>query len=273
MSEMSEFPSTYDGMRLLAERLRGPEGCPWDREQTPQSLRPLLLEECYELVEALDQEDPAAAAEEIGDVLFHVVMQIRMAEEAGLFDEAQVTGGIIRKLVNRHPHVFGDAGAVGADEVAANWEEMKRAERSRRGGSMLDGVPRSMPALSYARSVQGRVARLGFDWDDFSGVLDKLVEEIAEVDGAESDEERENEMGDVLFSVVNAARWMGVDPEAALRRANRRFYERFAVMERMCEERGLVFRELPIEEKKALWQEAKRLLRAPDDSETEEQRG
>ena len=219
MSEMSEFPSTYEGLRLLAERLRGPEGCPWDRQQTPQSLRPLLLEECYELVEALDQEDPAAVAEELGDVLFHVVMQVRMAEEAGLFDEAQVTGGIIRKLVNRHPHVFGDAGAVGAGEVVANWEEMKRAERSRRGGSMLDGVPRSMPALSYARSVQGRAARLGFDWDDFSGVLDKLVEEIAEVDGAESDEERENEMGDVLFSVVNAARWMGVDPEAALRRA------------------------------------------------------
>ena len=156
MTEMSEFPSTYEGLRLLVERLHGPEGCPWDREQTPQSLRPLLLEECYELAEALDEGDPSAVAEELGDVLFHVVTQLRMGEEAGLFDETQVAGGLIRKLVSRHPHVFGDAVAVEAGEVEASWEELKRAERSGRAGSMLDGVPRSMPALSYARSVQGR---------------------------------------------------------------------------------------------------------------------
>ena len=265
MTEMSEFPSTYEGLRLLVERLNGPEGCPWDREQTPQSLRPLLLEECYELAEALDEGDPSAVAEELGDVLFHVVTQLHMGEEAGLFDETQVAGGLIRKLVSRHPHVFGDAVAVEAGEVEASWEELKRAERSGRGESMLDGVPRSMPALSYARSVQGRAARLGFDWDDSSGVLEKLAEEIEEVGSAESDDEREREMGDVLFSVVNAARWMGVDPEAALRRTNRRFYDRFAAMERMCDERGLLFRKLPLEEKEALWQEAKRLLRPPED--------
>ena len=156
----------------------GRRAVPWDREQTPQSLRPLLLEECYELAEALDEGDPSAVAEELGDVLFHVVTQLHMGEEAGLFDETQVAGGLIRKLVNRHPHVFGDAVAVEADEVESSWEELKRAERSGRGGSMLDGVPRSMPALSYARSVQGRAARLGFDWVDSSGVLEKLAEEI-----------------------------------------------------------------------------------------------
>lgn len=134
-------------------------------------------------------------AEELGDVLFHVVTQLHMGEEAGLFDETQVAGGLIRKLVSRHPHVFGDAVAVEASEVESSWEELKRAERSGRAGSMLDGVPRSMPALSYARSVQGRAARLGFDWDDFSGVLEKLAEEIEEVGRAESDEEREREMG------------------------------------------------------------------------------
>ena len=140
MTEMSEFPSTYEGLRLLVERLNGPEGCPWDREQTPQSLRPLLLEECYELAEALDEGDPSAVAEELGDVLFHVVTQLHMGEEAGLFDETQVAGGLIRKLVSRHPHVFGDAVAVEASEVESSWEELKRAAGTGRCSTVFPGA-------------------------------------------------------------------------------------------------------------------------------------
>ena len=254
-----EFPHTHDGLRHLVQRLRGPDGCPWDREQTPQSLKRLLLEECYELLEAIDESDTDRLLEELGDVLFHVVLQVQIAEEAGAFTHERVVRSLIEKLVRRHPHVFGDVRVVDAREVEANWEVTKRDERSNADASTLDGVPKNMPALSYAQSVQERAARMGFDWQDFSGVLDKVTEELAEIASARSDGETERELGDLLFSIVNAARWMGVDPEGALRQANRRFYSRFAAMERLSAHRGLSFRDLPLDAKESLWQEAKAL--------------
>lgn len=255
MTDSSDFPNTYDGLRQLIARLRGPDGCPWDREQTPLSLRPLLLEECYELIEAIDDNDAAAILEELGDVLFHLVLQVQVAEEAGLFDQAQVVGALIQKLIRRHPHVFGDTEVTDARQVEANWEATKRAEKVRPDASLLDGIPKNMPALSYARSIQERAARSGFDWEGLSGVLDKVTELLREMAITRSDEERGRVLGDVLFSVVNAARWMGMDPEGALRQTNRRFYQRFATMERISEERGLTLHELPLEAKESLWQE------------------
>lgn len=243
----------------MLKRLRGPDGCPWDREQTHDSLKHLLLEECYELIEAIDEGDTDGLIDELGDVLFHVALQVQIADEAGLFGQGQVIQALIQKLVRRHPHVFADTKAADAREVEANWEVSKQRERGRADTSMLDGVPKSMPALSYARSVQQRAARNGFDWEDFSGVLDKVTEELAEIASARSAEATERELGDLLFSIVNAARWMGVDPEGALRHANSRFYARFVTMEKLGRDRDLAFRELSLDEKVSLWQEAKTL--------------
>ena len=259
MTDHPDFPHSYDGLSELVRHLRAPGGCPWDREQTPQSLKRLLLEECYELLEAIDESDTDRLLEELGDVLFHVVLQVQIAEEAGAFTHERVVRSLIEKLVRRHPHVFGDTRVVDAREVEANWEVTKLGERSNADASTLDGVPTSMPALSYAQSVQERAARMGFDWQDFSGVLDKVTEELAEIVSARSDGETERELGDLLFSIVNAARWMGVDPEGALRQANRRFYGRFAAMERLSAHRGLSFPDLPLDAKESLWQEAKAL--------------
>ena len=259
MTDRPDFPHSYDGLSQLVRHLRAPDGCPWDREQTPSSLRPLLLEECYELIEAIDEGDTDGLIGELGDVLFHVVLQVQIADEAGLFSQGQVMQALIQKLVRRHPHVFADTKVADAREVKANWEVSKQRERGRADASTLDGVPKSMPALSYAHSVQQRAARTGFDWEDFPGALDKVTEELAEIASARSAEETERELGDLLFSIVNAARWMGVEPEGALRQANARFYARFAAMEKLSRDRNLAFRGLSLDEKESLWQEAKAL--------------
>ena len=258
------YPHTYEGLDQLVRRLRGPDGCPWDREQTHDSLKGKLLEECYELVEAIEEGDASDLAEELGDVLFHVVFQIHVAAQNGEFQPERVFGSVIRKLVRRHPHVFGDAKVADSEELLASWDSIKRRERAGTGASLLDGVPRTAPALSYAQEAQRRAARAGFDWDDYAGVVQKVAEELAELESAGSDAEREAELGDLLFSVVNAARWLGVDAEGALRHANSRFYARFAVMERLSLDRGLSFAELPMEEKDALWEEAKSLPTASE---------
>ena len=259
MTNLHDFPATYDGVRQLLERLRGPNGCPWDRKQTHKSMTEMLLEECYELIEAIEEENVDDMIEELGDVLFHVAFQAGIAEEADEFTHGKVFDTLISKLVRRHPHVFGDVQADDAGQVVANWDAIKRDEKMGSDGSNLDGLPRHMPALAYAQSVQGRAARSGFDWDDISGVLAKVVEELGEISEAQSDEEKEHELGDLLFSIVNASRWMGIDSESALRHANNRFYSRFTTMERFGRERGLPFAELPLDEKEALWQEAKAL--------------
>ncbi len=254
-----DYPASFDGLLQLVERLRGPQGCPWDRQQTRDSLKPQFLEECYELLEAMDQGDASRLLEELGDVLLHVAFQLQLARERGEFTGADVFRQLIAKLVRRHPHVFGDVQVASAEEVVSNWQAIKGQEQAGTEASILDGVPRQMPALAYAQAVQERAARVGFDWEDFQGVLAKVVEELREVEAASPGAEREKELGDLLFSLVNASRWLGVDAEGALRQADARFYRRFVAMERLCRQRGLSFKDLPMQEKEALWQEAKRL--------------
>ena len=253
-----QFPPTFDGLRQVVSILLGPEGCPWDREQTFDTLKHLFLEECYELIEAIEEGDDAKIMEEMGDVLFHIAFQAKIAEADGRFGASEVCGGVIDKLVRRHPHVFADAKLADAADAVPRWDALKRAEMKDSDRSILDGVPKVMPALAYAQAVQGRAARMGFDWDDAEGVLQKAAEELRELEAAESDSEREAELGDLIFSIVNAARWMGAEAETALRGANRKFYSRFTGMERMARERGLDFESLPMSGKEALWREAKR---------------
>jgi len=246
----------FETLVALLARLRGPGGCPWDREQTHRTLREALLEECYEVLEALDEGDKGKLAEELGDLLMQIVFHAQMAAEAGDFTIDDVVRNITTKLVNRHPHVFGSTKVKDADEVLASWDSLKRKEKKR--SSLLDSVPKKLPALSYSQEVQGRAARVGFDWEDVEGVLDKLVEEAGELKEAEGREEKEHEMGDLLFTLVNVARRLEIDAESALREANRRFFRRFARMEELCRQRGVNFGELSFEEQNALWEEAKR---------------
>ena len=254
---MSKFQSLLD----IVERLRAPGGCPWDREQTHASLKRNLLEECYEVLEAIDDGDPQALAEELGDILVQVAFHADIAREAGDFSVDEVLTHINEKLVRRHPHVFGDASAADAREVERNWERIKEAERKSRGArsSPVDGIPRDLPALTYAQLLQDRVGRAGFEWEDISGVLDKLSEEVEELRRASNQEERVHELGDVMFTIVNLSRWMDIHAEDALRQANSRFQRRYGSMEALAADRGLDFNNLPLMEKEALWQEAKRL--------------
>ena len=257
MSQKDTFASSYQGMKGLAARLRGPEGCPWDREQTPDSLKHLFLEECYELVEAIEEGDDAKVVEELGDVLFHAVSIIQIAEESGAFSGEDVFAVAIEKLVRRHPHVFGDAVAEDSGQVGVRWDQIKREEMKGTDRSILDGVPKAMPSLAYAQAVQGRAARMGFDWDDYDGVIAKVTEELRELESAESDAEREGELGDLLFSLVNASRWLGIQAETALRQSNGKFYTRFVAMERLARKRGQDFESLSLDAKEALWREVK----------------
>lgn len=252
------FPSSFEGIQQLVAMLRSPGGCPWDREQSADSLKHLFLEECYELVEAIEEGDVEKIAEELGDVLFHGASQIQIAEEQGDFSGSDVFRQVIEKLVRRHPHVFGDVVMEDAEEAVPRWDQIKREEMAGTDRSILDGVPKAMPSMGYAQAVQGRAARMGFDWDDYVGVLDKVSEELRELEEVETDDARESELGDLLFSVVNASRWLGIEAETALRKSNRRFYSRFTTMERMARERGLDFESLTLEAKEDLWQEAKR---------------
>ena len=254
--DLSQFAALVD----IIARLRAPDGCPWDRRQTHRSLREHLLAECYEVLETLDEGDNERLRGELGDLLLQIVLHARIAAEAGEFELDDVIRDINEKLIYRHPHVFGSGKADNAEEVAVNWEALKKEERDE-GDSMLDGVPREMPALSYSMDVQKRVARVGFDWDDVDGVIEKLVEEVSELKRAENQEEREQEFGDLLFTLVNVARRMGVDSEAALREANKKFYRRFSCMEELCRQRGLNFADLTFEQQNELWEEAKKRLK------------
>ena len=244
--------------------LRAPDGCPWDREQTHQSLRPYLLEEAHEVLEAIDADDMHALREELGDLLLQVVLQTQVATDAEAFRMADVIAGINQKIVRRHPHVFGDIAVAGVDDVKRNWEAIKIAERegsdkpSRE--SILDGVARGLPALAQAEIYGARAARVGFDWPDISGVLDKVAEELREIAEARDAETRGAEFGDLLFSLVNAARWLAIDPESALRAANARWSARFREVERAARAAGKTLSELPLDELESLWQAAKLAL-------------
>ena len=255
---LPENLSQFDTLVNIVAKLRAPDGCPWDREQTHSSLRGNLLEECYEVLEALDEGDAEELGYELGDLLMQVVLHAQIASEAGEFELGDVIKSINTKLIYRHPHVFGSLKVKDAKEVLVNWEALKKGERESE-ASMLDNVPRQMPALSYSQEIQDRVARVGFDWEDVSGVIDKLAEEVGEFKQAESQERKEQEFGDLLFTLANIARRLGIDLEAALRQANQRFYRRFSRMEELCRQRGLNFGELSFDEQNALWEEAKKV--------------
>jgi len=220
-------------------------------------LRENLLGECYEVLEVLDEGDTGKLSEELGDLLMQIVFHVQIATEAGDFKLGDVIEGINEKLIYRHPHIFGSERVSDAEEVARNWEQLKSAERDA-DASVLDSVPRHMPALAYSQEIQRRVAQVGFDWEDKQGIIDKLVEEVEEYRRAGNAEEKAAEFGDVLFTLVNIARREGINSETALREASRRFFRRFTGMEGLCRRRGLIFSKLTFDEKNALWEEVKR---------------
>ena len=273
---MSETAGVAFG-RLVAlmARLRAPDGCPWDRRQSLESLRAYLIEETYEVLEALDDGDPGAHREELGDLLFQVVFQARIREEEGHFDAAAVADGIREKLERRHPHVFGDAVLADAEAVAQSWHAIKAQEkadrRTRRAArglpddsakGQLDGVPPSLPSLSRALKLQQKAAKVGFDWGAAGPVLDKIEEEIGELRAAiagGNQAEAADEFGDILFALVNLGRHLKVEPEAALRATNEKFRRRFAHIEARLAEQDRTPDEASLDEMEALWVEAKKL--------------
>ncbi len=284
--DVLKAPYTAEAIRYIVARLRGPGGCPWDREQTHATLKPFLIEEAYETYEALEEQDAFMLREELGDLLLQVLLHAQLAAESGHFTMDDVQEGIARKLLRRHPHVFGQVQVENAQQVLLNWDAIKRDEKKGQGSptaierapmghaplehpandgasavadsrevkSILSGVPRAMPALAYAQSVQRRAARAGFDWPDIQGVLDKVQEEVQEL---MREEDKLWELGDLLFAIVNLARWLKVDAEEALRQANARFYRRFTRIEALCAEQGLSMENLSLEELDTFWEKAK----------------
>jgi tetrapyrrole methylase family protein / MazG family protein len=238
--------------------LRGPNGCPWDQEQSPQSLRAGLLEEASELLAALDKEDSAELCEELGDMFFHLVMQAQMASEVGDFTLTEALAGIDAKLKRRHPHVFADLVVANTAEVLQNWEAIKAEEKGLpTSRSLLDNLPLTLPALAQSQKIQERVRRVGFDWPDVQGVKAKLAEELAELEAATTAAERQAELGDVLFVMANLASWLTIDAEAALREANLRFEHRFRALEKLAAARGLELSEMGLAGLDELWREVK----------------
>jgi tetrapyrrole methylase family protein/MazG family protein len=253
------------GMAAISARLRAPDGCPWDRRQTHASLRPFVLEEAYETVDAIEGGAPEDLAEELGDLFLQIILHAQLAAEEGAFDLTDVYRTLGAKIIRRHPHVFGDVEVSGAEEVLRNWETMKAAERHEAGDppSAFDGIARALPALAASREIQERASSLGWDWPAIEGVWEKVGEELAELheagalDGDAGRDARLHEFGDVLFAAVNLARWLKLDPEEALRSANRRWIDRYQRVDALASERGLILADLPADEKDALWNEVK----------------
>jgi MazG family protein len=248
--------------RLIAVMalLRHPQkGCPWDREQTLASLKPYLVEETYEVLDAIDSGDPNEICTELGDVLLQIAFQSQIASEAGWFDFHDVAESISRKLIRRHPHVFGDSTAQTPDDVIDLWEATKRKEKA--GAGLLDGVPHHLPALQKAHRMTEKAARVGFDWPDITGVLDKVSEEAGELVDAATLEEQEAEFGDLIFALANLARHLKIDPEVALQKTNRRFQQRFRHVEKGSAARGRELTAMSLAEMDELWEEAKRIER------------
>lgn len=252
--------TSFESFAEIVAHLRAPNGCPWDREQTHETLRKHLLEETYEAIAAIDSGDFTDMREEFGDLLLQVVLHSQIANEEGHFNVNQVIQGIHAKIVRRHPHVFGDLELDGVQGVLENWEKLKAKERGEKNEEkgLLDGVPKILPALSQAQEYQDRAARVGFDWADIEGVLDKVKEEVEEIKNAETDFELASEIGDLLFALVNVARWKHVDAESALRGTNMKFKKRFAYVEKGAKKQDRHLSTLSLEEMEALWQEAKK---------------
>jgi tetrapyrrole methylase family protein/MazG family protein len=253
-------------MPWISARLRLPDGCPWDREQTHETLRNHLLEEAYEVYDALGSGATPALAEELGDLLLQVVLHAQLAAEEGVFDLTDVNAAIASKIVRRHPHVFGDAEARTSSDVNRQWERIKADERAEGSAAetkgALDGVSRILPALAASQEMQERAANIGYEWPSVEGVLDKVAEELAELREAPTPAEKAEEYGDLMFVLVNVARWHGIEAEAALRAANDKFRRRFASVERQASERGVALRDLDFAALDALWDAAKTEERA-----------
>jgi MazG family protein len=266
-SDLSHPPAgaAFEAFVALIARLRAPGGCPWDREQTHASLKPMTIEEAYEVLEAIDEGDDAELAGELGDLLLQVVFHSQIAAEEQRFTVADVIARVSEKMVRRHPHVFADETARTSGEVLRSWEAIKEAEKAAAGhtdASMLDSVSAAVPAVMEAFQMTTKVSRVGFDWPDAAGALGKLEEEVRELEdaiaeGRAADAHVAEEVGDLLFAAVSVARLLGHDPESALKAANRKFRRRFAFIERALGRRGRTPSESTLEEMEALWQEAK----------------
>jgi tetrapyrrole methylase family protein/MazG family protein len=253
------IPSSLERFQETIARLRAPDGCPWDRKQTHKSLRAHLMQECYETLQAIDLGDLRALQEELGDLLLQIVLQTQIATEEGEFNMADVIAGINEKIIRRHPHVFGETHVAGVEQVLQNWEALKADERHSQGveKGIMDGVPLGLPALAQANEMQMRAARVGFDWHQVEAVIDKVREEMREVLEAQEQAEKIAEIGDLLFAVVNYSRWLGIDPEAALREANRRFHSRFSRLESVVHVQGRKVNEMTLEELDRIWEAMK----------------
>jgi tetrapyrrole methylase family protein/MazG family protein len=246
---------TFNGLRKIVASLRGPEGCPWDRVQTHASLRPFLLEEASEALEALDRGDPDQLCEELGDLLLEVLLHVQIAEEAGEFGLAEVVHSISDKLVRRHPHVFADAKADTPEAVVEQWDDLKRRERE--GQSALAGIPATLPALARSQAIQGRAVRAGFAWERIEQAWEKLDEELGELRAAQTQDERREELGDALFALVGLAGWLDVDAEEALHSTCRGFGTLFQRLEAKVAEGGRPLDQMTLDEKLSLWDGAK----------------
>ncbi|HEY2932398.1 MAG TPA: nucleoside triphosphate pyrophosphohydrolase [Acidobacteriota bacterium] len=247
----------------LMDILRGENGCPWDKEQTRETLKPMMVEEVFEVIEAMDH--PADLCEELGDLLFQIVFHARIAKENAEFDMRDVVRGVYQKMVRRHPHIFGNKKLESTATVLKNWEQIKRTEKSRAGKqdrkSLLDGIPKSLPALYTALQLTAKAARVGFDWPDSDSVIEKMREELEELHQAQQTADPEkiaDEVGDIFFVAVNLARKHGLDPETALARSNRKFTERFQRMEKSFRDEGMPLEKAGLDEMEARWQAAKR---------------
>lgn len=260
-----DFPKkenySIDDLRSIMAILRSEDGCPWDREQTHKSIRSNMIEEAYEVADAIDRENSTDLCEELGDVLLQVVFHCEIEKSENTFDFEDVTTGVCRKLIERHPHVFGEVNADTSEKVLENWEQIKnKSKQNDTATKTLESVPKAFPALFRAQKVQKRAAKAGFDWDEADGAIEKLHEELKELEDArKSGESAEvfEEFGDLLFSAVNVARFLKIDSEDALQSATEKFIKRFSKVEELAIKRGINMKEAPLEELDALWDEIK----------------
>jgi tetrapyrrole methylase family protein/MazG family protein/ATP diphosphatase len=245
----------------IIRRLRGPDGCPWDRKQTPADVKTYLTEEVYELIEAIDQDDRKMLVEEIGDLMFMILFLVNLYEEKKVFCLSDALQSIQQKMVHRHPHVFGSTEVASVDEVKANWQMLKEKEGKKPRKSLLDGIPGNLPALSRAFFLTSKAAKIGFDWPNPQEVLKKVREETEELESAILEKKQARmteEIGDILFSIVNLSRHLGIEPEQALRRSNEKFCGRFGQMEKKLQNQGKDIKKATLEEKDSIWEEVKR---------------
>ena len=250
----------FEELIKIVEKLRGPEGCPWDKEQTRESLKPFLIEELYELLDALDENNSEGIKEELGDMLFQIVLHCQLSKEQGFFDINDVIENITRKMIRRHPHVFGSKNFKTTKEVMTLWEEHKKKEGKSK-ESVIEGIPKTLPALLKAQKIQNKASRVGFDWERIEDIFKKLDEEINEFKcalGKKNQNEIEDELGDIFFVLVRISNFVGVNPEDALRKTTGKFIQRFRHIEMKASEQGKKLSDMTLEEMDVLWEEAKK---------------